>query len=385
LIQSQVDKAQSAYKFAGEGIKDDFANGRINLPTALNQTATAKATAVKALTQAYEDQKKVLADLEANGVATPADRQNVEALRRAIQGLNTDLSDLALIQEQIDKDSNLFGAKSDAIDLQRQAGDLSSKQAKKATLALQREQITALEDELQKLLTLDQSNTQVQEKVAETRNKIAELRNQTNADFIGFAQNLNGQIGGAFQSFLDTIIEGTDSIGNAFRSLLAGLLLGIAKAIAQALLLKYILQPLGLTGGDSGGIGGFLGGLIFPGGGSAPKHADGGILSGAGTGRSDSIPIWASHGEGVIPAKRVQQYGAGLINSIINGTFVPRVSATGLSSGAASAVGEGGGRGVRILNAIHPNLVRDFMHSAEGEEIIVNIIGKNPGLVQRLA
>lgn len=379
-VGAQVDRAQNAFKFASEGSQTDFENGRIDLGTALAQNTEAKVKAVAALNEAYKEQQAILKDLQLKGIATPEDAQNVEALRRAIAALNSDLDKLALIRAQEERDGTRIATAISEVDARRQSGEISSNQAKRETLLLQQQQIAALQAELLALQALDQTNLQVQTKVAETQVKLAEMRNTVNADFITFAQGINDTVGGSFSTFIDTIQNGTESIGDAFKQLLASLLLGIAKAIAQALLLKFVLAPLGLTGGDSGGIGGFLGGLIFG------KKAEGGIISGAGTGVSDTAGIFAlSHGEGVIPAASVRKYGASMINSIISGSFIPRISVAGFAAGGFPAGVEGNGRGgVRIVNAIDPSLVADFLSSAAGEEIILNVIGKNPGLVQRL-
>lgn len=379
-VSSDVSKAQDAFKFSTEGTSTDFANGKIGLSAALQQTSDAKIAATKALNDALERQRALLVELQTKGIATPQDVQNVESLRRAIEGLNNDYDKLALIGAQSDRNRNVLDQGLAEVENRRRAGDINGKQAKQEILALQQAQIASLNEELAALLTLDQTNLEVISRVAETRNKIGALRNDINADFLDFASNVNGQIGDAFSTFLNSIIEGTQSIGDAFRQLLASLLLGIAKAIAQALLLKFILEPLGLSSGSTGGIGGALSGLIFG------KKAEGGIIRGSGTGVSDSAGLFAlSHGEGVIPARRVSQYGAGFIKSIINGSFIPRIAIGGFASGGFPGGAIDGGRGgVRIVNSLDPNLVKDFMSSAAGEEIIVNVIGKNPNLVQRL-
>jgi hypothetical protein len=384
-VGAGVAQAQDAYRFAVEGAQQSFGNGDTTLSTAFAQVNDAKVTAIAKLNERLREQKAILADLETKKIATDQDRQAVAALQRAIDNLNKSLeTELGLIDAKDQRDSAKFGAAIEAVDIQRQAGDISSKTAKQQTLDLQNQQIAALQAELNALLQLDQTNIAVQQRVAETQNKLGELRNQTNADFINFAQGVNGMIGDSFSTFLDTIQNGTATIGDAFRQLLSSLLLGIAKAIAQALLLKFILAPLGLTGGDTGGVGGFLGGLLG-GGAKPPGKADGGIIAGNGTGVSDTAGVFAlSHGEGVIPARRVRQYGLGFINSIISGSFLPRRITAGFADGKLPSGIGGGGGGTRIINSVDPNLVSDFLSSAAGEEIIVNIIGKNPGLVQRL-
>ncbi len=72
--------------------------------------------------------------------------------------------------------------------------------------------------------------------------------------------------------------------------------------------------------------------------GAALFLADGGPVSGPGTGRSDSIPAYLSNGEYVIPAERVDQYGQGMFDAIRSGNF-----STSASASASPAVGGGGG------------------------------------------
>lgn len=383
-IASSVSNAQSTFNTATRNAQDDFSTGRISVEQAINQISSARHPLVQALTTAYREQLDALIQLQAAGLATEQDAQAVEALRRAIDGVTAaiDAQRLAIINLKSQRDQDRLAAQEEAVLQGQRAGTISTVEARKQILAIQRQQIAALNEELSRLLLLDQTLPEVAQRVADVQNQIAGLTNDIDQEFTDFATGINSQIGGAFSGFLETIIQGTESIGDAFRQMLSQLLLGIANAIAQAILLKYILQPLGLAGGpdaSSGGFGGFLGGFL--------KKADGGILSGPGTGTSDSIPALLSHGEGVIPAARVRQYGADMIRSIINGTFMPRLSFTPFASGgiAGSVGGSGGrGRGVRILNSVDPNLVRDYMQSAEGEELILNVIGKNPGLVQRL-
>ena len=60
-----------------------------------------------------------------------------------------------------------------------------------------------------------------------------------------------------------------------------------------------------------------------------PQFASGGIIRGRGTGTSDSIIARISNGEGIIQAKRVRQYGAGLIHAINKG-LLPKFAEGGI-------------------------------------------------------
>ena len=84
-------------------------------------------------------------------------------------------------------------------------------------------------------------------------------------------------------------------------------------------------------GGMGFGGGSMLGGLPITGFGigggnrgakpSLGKHADGGLISGIGTGTSDSIPAMLSNGEFVVKASAVRQMGTNFLNAVNNGNL----------------------------------------------------------------
>ncbi len=99
---------------------------------------------------------------------------------------------------------------------------------------------------------------------------------------------------------------------------------------------------------------------------TAKGFADGGLVRGAGDGRSDSIPAWLSHGEYVIPANSVAQYGTGFLDAVRDGRVAPVAPAAG-----------GGGQGgtdrvlaPAVLNS--ENEFRRFMESHKGRAIVLN-------------
>lgn len=79
-------------------------------------------------------------------------------------------------------------------------------------------------------------------------------------------------------------------------------------------------------------------------------YATGGRITGPGTGTSDSIPIWASHGEFMMPADTVQHYGLNAMEDIrakryANGGYVshdgaPKFGIGGFISSVVSGVGD---------------------------------------------
>jgi TP901 family phage tail tape measure protein len=69
---------------------------------------------------------------------------------------------------------------------------------------------------------------------------------------------------------------------------------------------------------------------------SMNRHADGGLITGPGTSRSDSIPSLLSNGEYVIQASAVNRYGVDFLNSINQQRGVP-VARSPISSGSTNS------------------------------------------------
>lgn len=132
------------------------------------------------------------------------------------------------------------------------------------------------------------------------------------------------------------------------------------------------------------------------GGAPAPQaNAAGGLISGAGTGTSDSILSWLSSGEYVVRARAVGKYGRGMLDAI-NSMRLPRFASGGLvdalgampapiSSGRVPNVGSsGGGRPFNLTigsetfeGLLAPEMVADRMvRFATGAQ--VRKAGKNP-------
>jgi hypothetical protein len=99
----------------------------------------------------------------------------------------------------------------------------------------------------------------------------------------------------------------------------------IIQSIDQMIVKMLIVGPImrGLQGSFGGGINLGSGGAassVMVGDYSMPKFADGGMISGPGTGRSDSIPIAASNGEFIVNAASTAKHQA-LLHSINSGSL----------------------------------------------------------------
>jgi hypothetical protein len=102
--------------------------------------------------------------------------------------------------------------------------------------------------------------------------------------------------------------------------------------------------------------------------------AEGGPVSGAGTGTSDSIPAWLSNGEYVMPAAMTAKYRP-LLDSMRNGTLNP--------GQLAAAPGSGGGGGATLNSAVNMAFfdsrpsAEQWAKSSEGEAHFVDVAQRN--------
>lgn len=109
-------------------------------------------------------------------------------------------------------------------------------------------------------------------------------------------------VGGMVSGLLD-FAEGAKTAEQAFSDFARSFLRQITQMILEQQLLNA-LRSTSWFGGASGALAGAAG------------FANGGYVSGAGTGTSDSIPAWLSNGEYVMTASAVRKFGAGFFNRI---------------------------------------------------------------------
>jgi D-ribose pyranose/furanose isomerase RbsD len=114
-----------------------------------------------------------------------------------------------------------------------------------------------------------------------------------------------------FADAFDSIVTGTKSAQEAFRDFVSSTLRGISRIIIQSLVAQAIIRAIG-GGGAKLGAPAATG--VFPN--NAVQAADGGLILGAGTATSDSIPAMLSNGEFVQPTKAVNYYGSSFMEAI---------------------------------------------------------------------
>jgi hypothetical protein len=184
---------------------------------------------------------------------------------------------------------------------------------------------------------------------------------------------------GGLIEFFTTGVNQAQMFGQAMQSLAASVVSALQRMAAEALALQ-ILEGLKFLG--------------FSGGGQVKKsnpRASGGLMSGPGTGTSDSIPAWVSHGEYIMPAARVAAPGmlqhleairAGMQPIHIQ-SFRPglRFADGGLVAGAAAGASRVDGT---INVSVDPGLIIQTMETPEGQRVQLKNLGRNRRAISRL-
>ena len=104
--------------------------------------------------------------------------------------------------------------------------------------------------------------------------------------------------------------------------------------------------------------------------GAVAGHADGGYISGPGTGTSDSIHAMLSNGEFVVKAEAVKRYGLAVLERINNGTWgnmivsVPKFAGGGLVGDAGAAIAD-----KFVFGAAAPTVTTQVNNYVDGRRI----------------
>lgn len=242
-------------------------------------------------------------------------------------------------------------------------------------------------------------------------------------------RNFESEAGMLFADFTTSVVDGfaeaaanaivfgesfEDAIGNVARRALADLLAGLIKMGIQFVLNAALGETLGATATATGvaqagtlatayAAPAALASLASYGANAVPAQAgiastvaltqalaalpgfaDGGMVSGAGGPRSDSIPAMLSNGEFVVNARSTARFRPMLeqINS-------PRALANGGLAGTAQAsepTGQSGEPSVNVtsVNVADPSLLDDYMNSPSSDTTFINKFERNASAIQRI-
>lgn len=212
----------------------------------------------------------------------------------------------------------------------------------KATEAIEKATIAQSIRRGRETALLDPQDVQIAEQLKGLYPDVATALNSVEASAMRANESMRG-IGNTISSSLTTgladIVDGTKSVSDGFASMAKSIVRALEEAALKALIVAPIMRSLG------GGLGFSDGGLV----GAPPlAKADGGYISGPGTGTSDSIPARLSNGEFVVRASAVAKHRAVL--EAINSDRIPKFADGGLVGGT------GGAGAPMISNVIAPQI-----------------------------
>jgi len=187
-------------------------------------------------------------------------------------------------------------------------------------------------------------------------------------------QGLENAAGKGLDTFLTDLTKHTKTLKETFKDAALSVVEDIEK-MAQKALEAQIMKSLFGGAGGGGGLGALFGGA------AAAAAATGGLITGPGTGTSDSVPLLASSGEFVVNAQTTAQPGVMPLLEALNGgklkssgapTSVPKYAQGGVVGMAPGASSQ------KIVNVLDPSTLGDHLQTDAGEKAILNIISRNP-------
>jgi hypothetical protein len=224
------------------------------------------------------------------------------------------------------------------------------------------QQLEALRLKLLEVLATNPSDPEALAALRQLDTEIAQVK--ASADT--FRNQVKDQGVSSLTTFFTDLATGAKSFKDAFKDMVVSFVQGVAKMIAQEWALYAVRQiTRAFTGNTTVGVnhgGGMAGSgmkrvipaamaaALFAG---APRFHDGGM---AGL-KAGEVPAILQTGERVLSRSETAAYNGG---------------------------GDRPGPGYRIINAFDPSFVPDQMDSADGERVILNLIGRNPGRVNQL-
>lgn len=179
--------------------------------------------------------------------------------------------------------------------------------------------------------------------------------------------------------FLVSLGDRATSLREKFSALLRGLAQDIARLLSQRFAAQIITSLIG-AGTRTPGV---------PVSALPVAAATGGLITGPGTGTSDSIPALLSNGEYVIRADAVRAWGQNFLDWVNRGmpppisaaSPIPRFADGGPVTAGAGAPVE---PNVNIVNVLDPELVGQYLNTTKGERAILNVLRRNGKALKNL-
>lgn len=277
-----------------------------------------------------------------------------------------------------------------AIEDRVQGGQLFQVQGTEQIRALERARLPVLQQIADQLLaqakaTGDEEKISQAEDFQKQVNTISVQANVVGQQIATIKQGIQTSLTGGITGFFNSLVQGTQSVGQAFRGLASSIIGSLAQIAAQ------MVAQLILTKLLKAALGGFSGGGLVPGGsgGGTLAAAEGGLIKGPGGPKSDSIPARVSAGEYIVKADAVSKFGVGNLEAINRGLQIPSVEHLALpkfSEGGLVGNSGGGGAGVSTLNVgigLDEGLVLKHLSSKAAGNIVLQHLTNNPKAAQK--
>ena len=293
-----------------------------------------------------------------------------------------------------------FQRDAEQIRLAQEAGVITQFEGELRLIELQRQRLDTLKDLAAASLDAaeatgdPQAIAQAQGFALSVAQIAASFRQATEA-----AKQLEGAALEAFESGITDLlsnIQDISSLEDAFKSLARTVASSMQRIAAEILARQAVFGLLRAFGG------GFASGGLIPGlylGGRIRGYAGGGDVRGPSlpVPGPDKVPIMAQSGEFMLRRSRVAEPGAlSFLRAWNAGQFtlaqamaLPRFQTGGLVGPQAPEGGPvnmgGGGARIRMITTLDRNLVTDWANSAEGEEVLLNVVERNSERIVRVA
>jgi hypothetical protein len=316
------------------------------------------------LRQAGESEKQVQAELARYALLKTAQATFEEDQKAGASALKDIADQKAAIEDRV-ANGQLFQVQAD-----QQIRDLERSRLP---------QLQAIADQLveQAKLTGDIQKIQSAEDFQKQVNQMATASNQVGQQVAQLKQNIQGSLTSGFANLFTSLVGGTMSVANAFKSLASSVLNSLSQMAAQ------MLAQLILTKLLKSALGGFSGGGLVPSVGGSGAFAEGGLIRGPGGPKSDSIPARVSPGEYIVKADAVSAFGVSNLEAINRGLKIPSLERLALpkfaDGGLVGNMGGGGGESnINLGIGLDEGLILKHLSSKAAGNIILQHLTNNP-------
>jgi hypothetical protein len=325
---------------------------------------------------AAEVQKRMLQVQQAGGTQAQITAQLAEI--ETWKKLKLAVADYDTAKAKTESDTRAFEISKKAIEIQGKAGGLSPLETEKQINALIKARLPLLQADAAAELSAAQK-TGSQENIASAQNTVQQTQNLSVAQN-QLGEQLKGAVTADFMSFFQTVGRNTQTMGRQFANL-AGSIVQSIEQIIQKMLLQLIMTKL--LKAAMGGAGGFAGGGSVGGGGGGGGFAGGGLIKGAGSKTSDSIPARVSPGEYIVQADAVSAFGVHNLEAINRGLQIPSLAHLSLPKFAEGGlVGMGAGSSpssnINLGIGLDKGLILQHLESKEAGRVILTHLANNP-------